>query len=155
MDAKTESGSRFSLLNSCMATPAYWEPGWRRDVGRLAGSAGGVSAGVVVDEGLVWAAWEGLKGVCWFPAGWGGQSGRGEALSQLQLLSLGLHSHLFHYHQEMEFLTPGWENKLIFLCIPGSTKDRLTCTAEKMQADPAQLDGLLLYGFNSVQLSFI
>lgn len=57
--------------------------------------------------------------------------------------------------KKWSFLTPGWENKLIFLCIPGSTKDRFTCTAEKMQADPAQLDGLLLYGFNSVQLSFI
>lgn len=107
MDTKTESGSGFSLVNSCMATLVCSEPSWRKDVGQFAGSSG-VSAGVVVEKSLVWVAWEGPKGVCWFPAGWGGQSGRGEALSQLQLPSLGpafkpCWSHLFHYQQEREF----------------------------------------------------
>lgn len=55
MDAKIESGSGFSLLNSCMATPACSEPSWRRDVGLLAGSVG-MSAGLVVERSLVWVA---------------------------------------------------------------------------------------------------
>lgn len=57
-------------------------------MGQLAGSAG-VGAGVVMEKGLVWVAREGPRGGGRFTGGWGGQSGRREAPSRQQLLSLG------------------------------------------------------------------
>lgn len=116
-----------------MATPECSELIWSRDVGQFAGSDG-VSAGVVVEKSLVWAAWEGPKGGRWFLAGWGWQSGRGEALSQQQLPRLGpafkpcwpctvISSTTT---KKGSFLTPGWKGKCISLYIPGPAKVHFT-----------------------------